>query len=434
MTEDKKQRIAIFRFSVISDIVTSLNLDYGEQERLVQEKCDRQWDIPYTPRTYISRSTIFDWIKKYNKSGNKLDSLYPKGRCDAGVSRTIDEETTNFIIQTKKEKPGLSLEDLINRTVRENPGIARHMLPESNVYRILKNQGMTGNKARTPKDRRKFEAENPNDMWQSDVMHGPKLLYKNKLRKTYLHAIIDDHSRLIPNAGFYFSENLVTYLPFLEEAFQRRGLPRKLYVDNGAAFKSHHLRYVAASLEIALINATPYQPEGKGKIERWFKTIRSSFLPTFEGNSIEELNNALTHWVNNKYHHRIHSSTGEKPVNRFASNMECIRVAPSNLTDHFRKTVRRKVARDRAVTIGGSIFEAPVALIGKRVDLLYHEETPDKVEVKFEQKSYGFIEKVDVHVNCRVRRNKDRSNDIDIESDATNYKSGKLFAGGNDYV
>ena len=434
MTEDKKQRIAVFRFGVISDIVTSSNLDYGEQERLVQEKCDRQWDIPYTPRTYISRSTIFDWIKKYNGSGNKLDSLYPKGRCDAGVSRTIDEETTNFIIQTKKENPGLSLEDLINRTVRENPGIARHMLPESNVYRLLKGQGMTGNKLRTPKDRRKFESENPNDMWQSDVMHGPKLLYKNKLKKTYLHAIIDDHSRLIPNACFYFSENLVTYLPFLEEAFQRRGLPRKLYVDNGAAFKSHHLKYVAASLEIALINAKPYQPEGKGKIERWFKTIRSSFLPAFKGNSIEELNNALTLWVNNKYHHRIHSSTGEKPVNRFASNMECIRVAPSNLTDHFRKTVRRKVARDRAVTIDGSIFEAPVALVGKRVELLYHAETPDKVEVKFEQKTYGFIEKVDVHVNCRVRRNKERSDDIDIDSDATNYKSGKLFAGGNDHV
>ncbi len=432
MTEEMKKRIATFRFGVISDIVTSSNLDYGEQERLVREKCERQWEIPYTPRTYISRSTVFDWIRKYKESGNKLDSLYPKGRCDAGVSRTIDDETVAFIIQTKKENPALSLENLINQTVRKNSGLTRHMLPESNVYRILKSQGMIGNKLRTPKDRRKFEAENPNDMWQSDVMHGPKLLYKNKLRKTYLHAIIDDHSRLIPNACFYFSENLVTYLKFLEEAFQRRGLPRKLYVDNGAAFKSHHLKYVAAGLETALINAKPYQPEGKGKIERWFKTVRSSFLPTFNGDTIEELNTSLTRWVNKKYHHRIHSSTGEKPVNRFASNMECIRMAPSNLTDYFRKTVRRTVARDRAVTINGSIFEAPVALIGKRVELLYHEESPDKVEVKFEQKSYGFIEKVDVHVNCRVRRNKDRANDIDIDSNATDYKGGKLFAGGDD--
>jgi putative transposase len=432
MTEEMKKRIAVFRFGVISDIVTSSNLDYGEQERLVREKGEREWDIPNTPRTYISRSTIYEWIKKYKESGNRLDSLYPKGRCDAGVSRSIDEETSAFIIQTKKENPGLSLEDLINRTVKKNPGIARHMLPESNVYRLLKSQGMTGPKIRTPKDRRKFEEENPNDMWQSDVMHGPKLLYKNKLRKIYLHAIIDDHSRLIPNACFYFSENLVTYLEFFEEALLRRGLPRKLYVDNGAAFKSHHLKYAAASLEIALINAKPRQPQGKGKIERWFKTIRSSFLPTFEGNSIEELNKALTHWVNNKYHHRIHSSTGETPLNRFTSNIECTRVAPSNLTDHFRKVVRRTVARDRAVTINGSLFEAPVALIGKRVELLYHEKMPDKVEVKFEQKSYGFIEKIDVHKNCYVRRNKDRSNDIDIDSNATNYSSGKLFAGGND--
>ncbi len=431
MIEEKNKRIATFRFGVISDIVTCLNLAYGEQERLVQEKCERQWEIPFTSRTYISRSTIYEWIRKYKDSGNKLESLYPRSRCDAGISRTIDDETAAFIIQTKKEKPGISLEDLINQTVKKNTGLAHHMLPESNVYRLLKSYGLTGNKSRTPIDRRKFEAENPNDMWQSDVMHGPKLLYKNKLRKTYLHAIIDDQSRLIPNACFYFSENLATYLKFLEEALKRRGLPRKLYVDNGAAFKSHHLKYVAASLEIALINAKARQPEGKGKIERWFKTVRSSFLPTFEGNTIEEINTSLTHWVNKVYHHRIHSSTGEKPINRFASNMECIRIAPSNITDHFRKTVLRTVARDRAVTINGSIFEAPVALIGKRVKLQYHEETPDSVEVKFEQKSYGLIEKVDVHVNCRVRRNKDRSNDIDIDSNSTDYKGGKLFAGGN---
>jgi transposase InsO family protein len=434
MTEEMKKRIATFRFGVISDIVTSSKLDYGEQERLVQEKCNRQWDIPYSPRTHIARSTIYSWLKKYTDSGNQLTALYPRGRSDIGVSRTIDDEAANCIIQTKLETPALTLKDLINKVVKDNPGLTHKALPKTNVYRILQKQNLTGTKKTKPKDRRRFEAENPNDIWQSDVMHGPSVLYNNKLKKTYLLAIIDDHTRIIPNARFYFSENLVTYLTFLEEAFQMRGLPIKLYVDNGAAFKSHHLKYVTACLEITLINAKAYQPEGKGKIERWFKTVRSSFLPTFTGNSIEELNNALTQWINKKYHQTIHSSTGEKPVNRFASNMECIRVAPKNLTDYFRKSVRRTVAKDRTVTINGLIFEAPVALIGQRVELLYHEGAPETVEVRFESTSYGFIEQVDIHVNCRVKRNKDRRNDIDIDSNGVKCSSGELFYEGADHA
>jgi putative transposase len=275
MTEEQKKRVATFRFGIIGDLVTSSNLEYGEQERLLQEKCARQWDIPYSSRTSISRGTIFDWINKYKNSGHKLESLYPKKRSDAGKSRSIIDETAASIIQIKKEKPSITLEALINETVNDTPGLIASNLPPSNVYRLLKSQDMTGKNVRTPKDRRKFEAENPNDLWQSDVMHGPKLIHNKKNRKSYLIAIIDDHSRIIPNACFYFSENLATYLKFLEGAFLTRGLPRKLYVDNGSAFKSHHLKYVTASLEIALINAKPYQPQGKGYgklniMESWY--------------------------------------------------------------------------------------------------------------------------------------------------------------------
>ncbi len=429
MTKEQKKRVGTFRFGVICELITSSNLNYGDQERLIQEKCERQWEIPYSSRTSISRSTILDWIKKYRESGHKLTSLYPKKRSDAGKSRSIDDETASSIIQIKKEKPSITTEALITETANKIPGLITEDLPHSNVYRLLKSQNMIGKTARSPKDRRKFEAENPNDLWQSDVMHGPKVLYKGKHRKSYLIAIIDDHSRIIPNACFYFSENLATYLKFLEGAFLTRGLPRKLYVDNGAAFKSHHLKYVAASLEIALIRAKPYQPQGKGKIERWFKTVRSSFLPTFSGSTIEEINKALQFWINSKYHRKKHSSTGQKPIERFASNMECIRVAPSNLTDYFRKTLRRKVGKDRTVTINGNLFEAPVRLIGKRVELLFHDDSPLDVEIKHGQKSYGQILPVDVHVNCRVKRHRWREGDIQISSNTKEYKGGNLFGG-----
>lgn len=101
-------------------------------------------------------------------------------------------------------------------------------------------------------DLRKLEAKYPNDLWQSDVMHGPRVDFDGKRKKTYLIAIIDDHSRLIPKDRFWFSEKLAFSLDTFEKALLRRGLPRKPYIDNGGAFRSRHLEYAAASLGIAL--------------------------------------------------------------------------------------------------------------------------------------------------------------------------------------
>ena len=117
-------------------------------------------------------------------------------------------------------------------------------------------------------DRRKFEAELPNDLWQSDAMHAIKITSEGRLRKTYLFAFIDDMSRLVPHAEFYLREHLDSYSDALRRALSKRGLPRKLYVDNGPTFSSRHLGHVTASLGIALIHSQPYQPEGRGKIER----------------------------------------------------------------------------------------------------------------------------------------------------------------------
>ena len=278
-----------------------------------------------------------------------------------------------------------------------------------------------------PKDCRKFEAELPNDLWQSDVMHGPRVDVDGKLRKTYLIAIIDDHSRLIPHARFYLSEALSSYLCALEKALRTRGLPRKLYVDNGAAFRSRHLEYVTASLNIALIHAKPYKPQGKGKIERWFKTIRSSFLPGFEGNSLQDLNEAIENWVAEVYHMRKHGSTGQTPLERFTSNMECLRPIPENLTDHFRKVLRRKVAKDRTVILEGRLFEAPIHLIGQQVELVYHEDNPEHVEIRWNSKSYGLVRPVDLHVNCRVKRDENNTDDIMITVNNNDYTGGKLL-------
>jgi transposase InsO family protein len=411
MTEEQKQQVAVFRFGIIHDFVGGARLDFGERERLLREKCARKWEIPCSNQTRLSRSTILRWVGLYLKEGGKLEALYPQGRNDRGTSRVLDQETGLALAQLRRQLPGL---------VTDGIGLSL-----STAYRFLHRHDLMG-KQPAPVDRRKFEAELPNDLWQSDVMHGPMLLSGDKRRKTYLIAFIDDHSRLIPHGRFYLSEGVACFMSAFSDAVLRRGLPRKLYVDNGSAFRSRQLEYTAAALGIALVHARPYQPQGKGKIERFFKNVRTRFLPSFKGETLEEINEAFELWLNDDYHQRSHGSTGETPFKRFTSRMECLRPAPDNLRDYFRKTVRRRVNKDRSVVVDRRLFEAPVELIGKRVELLYFEESPEQVEIRYVEKSYGLLRQVDLHVNSRVKRDKNGGIELSVDGAC---ESGRLWEG-----
>jgi len=426
MKEDQKRDVALFRYSIISEVVNAKDLDWGEQERLIRERISRKWAIPHSEKTSIGRTCILNWVKAYKESNGDIRSLYPRDRSDKGESRAMDEDTCLGLLNLRKEMPKTTIPVLLEEMEARNLITPGTELKQTTVYRFLNQHGMMTQISK-PEDRRKFEADSPNDLWQSDVMHGPRIDVDGKLRKTYLIAIIDDHSRLIPHAEFYLSEALALYLDALEQAFSKRGLPRKLYVDNGPAFRSKHLEYITASLNVALIHARPYKPQGKGKIERWFRTVRTNFLPRFRGHSLLDLNESLDLWVNDIYHRKKHGGTGQSPFQRFTSNMECLRSAPENLRDYFRKVARRKVAKDRTITFKGKLYEAPVPLIGNQVELLYHDSDPDTMEVKWKNRSYGILRPVDLHVNCRVKRDENNMSDVIISTDGKGYKGGNLL-------
>jgi len=180
-------------------------------------------------------------------------------------------------------------------------------------------------------------------------------------------------------------------------------------------------------LGVALIHAKPYKPQGKGKIERFFRTVRSDFLSGFKGETLDEINLCVGLWLSDVYHEREHSSTGQPPFARFTAKMECLRPAPSDLTDHFRKKARRRVAKDRTISLNGRAFEAPVALMGKHVELLFHEDEPERVEIMMRGQSFGLASPLDVHVNSRVKRDKYRNIELDASGEAHAYKGGSLF-------
>jgi putative transposase len=209
MTEKKNEQIAVFRFGVIHEFVGGARLSIDEKRRLLRDKCARKWVIPHCNRSRISQNTIYRWIRRYQNSGGRIESLYPGKRADQGIARVLNEESIAHIVQARREKPDLQVPMLLAQLkgqclVPRTTGLAT-------IYRLLHRQGLM-EKSPGPEDRRKYEAERANDIWQSDVMHGPTVPVDQKARKTYLIAFIDDHSRLIVHAAFYLSENLVAFM------------------------------------------------------------------------------------------------------------------------------------------------------------------------------------------------------------------------------
>ena len=295
MDQEKKEKIAVFRFGVIGQMVGLKETERGLKETILKDITSRQWDIPFSGRSYISRSTVLKWLRKYENSGRNLKSLYPCTRSDRGKARSMDEETELALVNLKKEHKTVSLPVILKIARAEKILPPDFKASPQTIYRVFQKHGL--NDEEVKEDMRRFEAELPNDLWQSDCMHGPEVIVEGKAKKTFLFAFIDDHSRLIPWAEFYTRENLDSFTDCLQKAFQRRGLPRKLYVDNGPTFRSHHLQHITASLGIALLHCTPYRPEGKGKIERWFLTVRKRFLPLLSPDiTLSHLNEKFHQW------------------------------------------------------------------------------------------------------------------------------------------
>jgi transposase InsO family protein len=409
---EKRQAVALFRYGTIADLV-QLPPHHRGLYKLLEEKAAREYDIPGSLRRRVAAETLRGWLRAYRHGG--FEALVPKVRSDLGAARALPPRVVDLLAEIKDASPELSIPLVIKQAKAEHPDIVTDeiMLAPSTVHRLLARRGLTKRKKDdgSSKDRRRFEYDSANELWMSDVMYGPKLKVGGRSRQSYLIAFLDDCTRLIPHATFALTERTAAYLPALEHAIRRRGVPKRLYVDNGAAFRSHHLALVCAKLGIALIHARPYSPEGKGKMERWFRTVRLQLMPTIEdARTLETLNRALAAWVEGEYHHAPHRGLGgATPADRWAQRSADVRMPAADVGDAFLLDVKRKVARDRTVTLDGVAFEVDAALVGLPVVLRFDPaRAPDKrnVEVWHLGKRVELARKLDVLGNCFVKRNK----------------------------
>ncbi len=435
MSTNKQERIALFRFGVIAPLIGVKKSGYGQTEGMIRQITRQEWVMPGSERSYISRSVVMEWLKRYEDSDGDLKSLYPKERIDKGRLRSMNQETEQAVLVLKKELgPNVTLPVFLKIAQERKVIPPEFGVSVQTLYRLFTRHGLDEAELGGV-DRRKFEAELPNDLWQADIMHGPLIVDgKGNKHKAFLFAIIDDHSRLIVNAKFYLNERLDNFLDCFKEAVAKRGLPRRLYLDNGPAFRSHQLRLCLASLGVDLVHCKAYVPQGKGKIERWFRTCRQRFLPLLKSSlTLEGINKKLDEWLRSDYQSKVHDSTKQNPLERFVKKIELIRRAPGNLNDYFRTKITRQVGNDRTVRVGGKLFEAPALLTGKSVSLCVDVQKEGAIEVFYKEKSFGQLVPQDKHINSKIRRDtysvSEKPNDAKSPElpDVEPPKSGQLF-------
>lgn len=411
--KQQQQLVGLFRYGVIADLV---HLPPGTKGIYKQfhEKAKSEYTIPGALRSRIAPETIRDWLKRYRKGG--FEALLPKPRRDTGRSRAIPQDVAELLADIKEDKRELSVHLVIDAARASGLVPADLELAPSTVHRLLTARDLMRKDAPPLEaDRRRFAFEKAGELWMSDVMHGPAVSVAGKTkRKAYLIAFIDDATRVIPYAAFALSENTQAFLPVLKQAIERRGFPKRLFVDNGSAYRSHHLSLVCAKLGITLIHARAYQPQSKGKVERWFRTVRMQLLPRLtpaDLSSLDALNRRLWTWVEGEYHQAPHRGLGgeETPLDRWARVGDEVRFAPQhgmNLDDLFLSEAKRKVQKDRTVSLDGRIYEVDAALVGTTVTLRFDPSRPGRdVAIWADGKKVHDAKLVDVHANCFVKRN-----------------------------
>lgn len=404
------EQMAYFRYGVIAPLLAD-EPDRTLKSR-IQEQADRLWVLPDGQVKKIGFGTIEHWLYDYRRDG--IDALQNHKRQDAGTFRGIDEELAAQIDEILQAHPKLRSHAVIEHLRREGK-LPSPRPSRSTLNRYIKAQRRTAPTCRT-KERRSFEAPYAGYLWQADIMYGPHLPVKlpngrTRKQQTYLIAILDDHSRLLCHGEFYMRQDLPAWLNCLETAIRKRGIPKKLYTDQGKVFVSHHVKEIAARLGMEVRHAAPYDASAKGKIERLFLRCRRSFLePLLEltpPKDIDALNAAFFRWAEEEYNHREHSAFGNTPIRRFMETSSHLKTLAEDLRTLFHVRCQRRVKKDGTFQLNGSRFETESALVGCKVTVSYDLSRPESVYVHWQDRCHGRANLLDRKANNFRRRRND---------------------------
>jgi transposase InsO family protein len=413
--DDPHQRRALARFAAVQLVLQARQRGLSLYQALHQA-AQEAWD-----GRHYSPSTLEHWLYRYQHG--QFAALYNQPRSDKGTQSALDPAAGEALFALRREHPQLTVKALIAELLTRGvlqPGTysystIQRRLTEAGLDRASLKAGVHAGAGPT----KAFELPLPNLLWMADCMHGPTLkLSTGKVQRTYLFALLDDCSRLCVHAQFYEAERTECFLHALRVAIQARGLPDKLYTDNGAAFRNQHLSIVCANLGIKLLHAKPYHSWSKGKVERYFLTLQSQFLPTLSFRpvqSLEELNARLWPWVETEYHQRAHASlAGDSPAHRFHAGAETIRPVPKelDLDRLFLMRLPRRVRKDATITLGAILWEVPTLLRGRVVMVHFDPVHWTRVEVWLGDQFIARANRCNKQLNSQLPSSNDYERDL----------------------
>lgn len=378
--------LALLRLSVLGSLASREHLNRGELKAIIKNLAQQTYHIPNSKRVHLSEKTIERWYYLWKKKG--MDGLNPTARSDKHTCQ-LPAEIQDAIIACKKDNPARSIRTIIDY-LEVTGKVKKGELSRSTVHRLLKSHRLSKRELASVEkiERRAFESQCAGDLWYGDVMHGPSIQTPEGRRKVYLVTVMDDASRLICHSAFCLDETAISIEFILKEALLKRGLPKKFLIDNGPAYRSESLQNACARLKIRLIYSKPYEPQSKGKLERWHLTVRTQLLTELDLQAIhnlDELNARLWVWIEKKYHQTPHSALIDKnthanqtPLERFQQdllNIQPLGELSKKLDDYFYHRIKRTIKKDATISFEGNLFEVPFEWVGETVYLVVDAPT-----------------------------------------------------------
>ncbi|MEU5599843.1 DDE-type integrase/transposase/recombinase [Streptomyces sp. NPDC020298] len=363
---ERARRIGLFRYMLIREAADP-GLTSRQRGALVRKLAQQEHIDADGRPVRVTRWTLDRWILEWRQGG--FDALVPSPR--QSQPRT-PPEVVELTMALKKENPDRTAAQ-VRRILRAQLGWAPD---ERTLQRMFHRTGLVALRTARPTDALgRFEADRPNELWVGDALHGPRI----DGRKTYLFAFLDDHSRAVVGHRWGFAEDTVRLAAALRPALAARGVPQYIYVDNGSAFVDSWLLRACAKLGVKLVHSAP-GPEGRGKIERFFRTVNGEFTVEIasdkgdvgrEINDLAEMNRLCTAWVENIYHRRVHSETKQEPLQRWMAGAPFPVPRPADLAEAFRWSEHRRVAKPSTVSLHGNRYQVEPELVGHKVELVF---------------------------------------------------------------
>lgn len=370
MKNTKLDELALFRYSLIAPLVNDTYTEVSKEE-YYRKIAAKEYKLPNGKLAKYSPGTIKCWYKKYTKGS--YEALIPKTRKDLGNPRVLDINSINKIHELKEQYPYIT-GSLIYQKLIEEGYFKNKKSSLSSVLRYIKD-----NNLKKPQDKleetKAFEMEYANTMWQADTSYFPSIKINNKKTRIYLIAILDDASRHVVHAEFFLNDNAINVQIALKKAVSKYGIPKMFFLDNGGPYKNGQLEIICASLGITKIHTKVRKPESKAKIERFFKTVKDTWIYSIDWskfNSLESVNTEFNLYLSEKYTHKVHSSLNMSPKERYMSDYERFKFIPKDKIDEFfLHRVTRKVKKDSTVNIKTNLFEVPQKYIGQRINIRF---------------------------------------------------------------